>query len=239
MHVSLACRKIRVVPQGIFLSRQRFSEKASYFQEWECLWIFIFTQTEVILYLQWSGLNGTLITNRIITLLWISVILPFATLVGMKRKRWATELMKGLEEISVVGGWGLWACLDWTKGGEGWSCCSLQLPEEGKQRGRCWTILPVTRHVGTDWSWTKGDLDQTSRDLSSPRWWSNTGSGYLEKWSMFQIWQCLSAFGHCSLTTHFNFWSALNWSDSWTGWPRFFITEIISSILKSLKVNPD
>lgn len=41
------------------------------------------------------------------------------------------------------------------------------------------------------------------------------------------------------LTTHFNFWSALNWSDSWTGWPRFFITEIISSILKSLKVNPD
>lgn len=116
MHIPIACNKIRGAPQGIFLSRAFLKRHITFENDNFSECFFLPNLFHTILYLQWSGLNGTHITNRIITLLWISIILPFATLAGMKRRR-TTELMKGLEEISVVGGWGLRVCLDWRKEG--------------------------------------------------------------------------------------------------------------------------
>ncbi|KAK4824315.1 hypothetical protein QYF61_013060 [Mycteria americana] len=57
----------------------------------------------------------------------------------------------------------------------------------------------------------RGDLDWTLGSISLPRGWSNTGTGFLERWSMPQACQCLRGIWTMPLITHFNFWSALTW----------------------------
>jgi len=61
-------------------------------------------------------------------------------------------------------------------------------------------------------------LDLTSGSISLPREWSNPGTGFLERWSMPQACQCLTGIWTTPLIICFNFWSALNWSGSWTTW---------------------
>jgi len=53
-------------------------------------------------------------------------------------------------------------------------------------------------------------------NFSLPRWWSNPGIDFLERWSMPQACQCLRGIWTMPLTTGFNFWSALNLSGGGT-----------------------
>ncbi|KAK4824758.1 hypothetical protein QYF61_018492, partial [Mycteria americana] len=67
----------------------------------------------------------------------------------------------------------------------------------------------VTGHMGMVQSCASGGLDWTLGSISLPRGWSNTGTGFLERWSMPQACQCLRGIWTMPLTTCFNFWSAL------------------------------
>ncbi|KAK4827477.1 hypothetical protein QYF61_018713 [Mycteria americana] len=73
-----------------------------------------------------------------------------------------------------------------------------------------YTLYPVIGHMGMVKSCTRGGLDQTLGSIYLPRGWSNTGTGFLERWSMPQACQCLRGIWTMPLTTCFNFWSALN-----------------------------
>ena len=52
--------------------------------------------------------------------------------------------------------------------------------------------------------------------VSLPRGWSDTGTCFLDMWSMLQTCQCLRGIWIMPLTTSFSLWSALKWSGSWT-----------------------
>ncbi|KAK4824299.1 LOW QUALITY PROTEIN: hypothetical protein QYF61_013044 [Mycteria americana] len=68
-------------------------------------------------------------------------------------------------------------------------------------------VSDTTRGNGS--SCVRGDLDCTLGSISLPRGWSNTGTGFLERWSMPQACQCLRGIWTMPLITCFNFWSAL------------------------------
>ena len=55
-------------------------------------------------------------------------------------------------------------------------------------------------------------------DISLLRGRSNTGTGFLERWSMPQACQCLKGIWTMPLITFSNFLSALKWSGCWTRW---------------------
>jgi len=74
---------------------------------------------------------------------------------------------------------------------------------------------PVTGHVGMVQSCARGGWDWTLGSASLQREWSNTGTGFLERWSMSQACQCLRGVRTMPLITCFNFWSALKRSGSW------------------------
>ena len=61
---------------------------------------------------------------------------------------------QGWKARPVGSGWGLWAGPVWRKGGWGRCHCSLQLPEEGTGRGRCWALLPGVQWWDV-WEWFK------------------------------------------------------------------------------------
>ena len=63
---------------------------------------------------------------------------------------------------------------------------------------------PVTAHMGMVQSCIRGDLDGTLGSTSLLRGWSNTGTGFLETWSIPQAWQCLRGIWTMPLTTCFN-----------------------------------
>ena len=80
---------------------------------------------------------------------------------------------------------------------------------------------PVIGHVQMVQGCIRGDLDWTLGSVSLPRGWSNTGTGFLEGWSMPQACQCLRGIWTMPLITCFNFWSALNYLGSWTRWSLY------------------
>lgn len=47
------------------------------------------------------------------------------------------------------------------------------------------------------------------------RGWSNTGTGFQERWLMPHTCQCLTYIWTVPSIISFNFWSALKWSGSW------------------------
>jgi len=63
-------------------------------------------------------------------------------------------------------------------------------------------------------SCTRGGLDWTLGNISLPREWPNAEIGFLERWLMPQVCQCLRGIWTMPLITLFNFWSALMWSGS-------------------------
>jgi len=64
----------------------------------------------------------------------------------------------------------------------------------------------VTGHVGMFQSCIGEALDLTLGSISLLRGWSNTGTGFLEIWSMPQACQCLKGIWTMPLTTCFSFW---------------------------------
>ena len=54
--------------------------------------------------------------------------------------------------------------------------------------------------------------------VATTRVWSNSGTGFLERWAMPHACQCLRGILTMPLITCFNFWSALKSSGSWTRW---------------------
>ena len=128
---------------------------------------------------------------------------------------------RGWKECPVGSGWALWAYLVWRKGG--WGATSL--PSTASSGGEverevlsCSPWNPVIGHVGMVHSCTRGGSDLTLGSISLPRWWPNTGTGFLERWSMHHPYQCLRGIWTMPLTICFNFWSALKRSGSWTRW---------------------
>lgn len=85
--------------------------------------------------------------------------------------------------------------------------------------GRCRALLPssATAHEGTAQSCARGGLHWALGSLCLARGWSNTGTGFLERWSMLQACQCFRRVWTTPLTTCLNFRSALNGPGSWTG----------------------
>lgn len=134
---------------------------------------------------------------------------------------------------NICAGWGLWACPDWRKGVKGDLIAPCSFLRRRSREG----------DVGLFFLWY-GKWEQMkvgpgrfrSGDFSSPRWWSNTGAAFPEKWSKCQTCQCLRAFGLYILTF------GQHWIGQTVGLDdhcRFLMTEIIYFILKSLQVNPD
>ena len=77
---------------------------------------------------------------------------------------------------------------------------------------------PLIGYVGMVQSCLMGGLDQTLGSIPLLRGWSDTGTGFLERWSMPQACQCWRGIWTMPLTTCFDFWSALQLSGSWTRW---------------------
>lgn len=193
-----------------------------FYPNWSCP---VLTKVWTEWHLSWHPIMNS-------TLLWISFILPFATLVGTKRRRRATELMTGLGGISVLGE----------------DSGLVQIGEKGVKGDLIAPCIFLRRRsregdVGLFFLWY-GKWEQIkvgpgrfrSGDFSSPRWWSNTGAACPEKWSKCQTCQCLRAFGLYILTF------GQHWIGQTVGLDdhcRFLMTEIIYFILKSLQVNPD
>lgn len=65
----------------------------------------------------------------------------------------------GVESI-LQRGWGHLVVWSGQKEAERWPCCSLQLPEEMKWGGRCWSLLP-----GDAWSLLNGRTHGSSTEL--------------------------------------------------------------------------
>lgn len=88
-----------------------------------------------------------------------------------------------------------------------------------------WEVLitspwyPVTGCMGTVQSCFRGGSDLTLASISLLIRWSDTETGFPERWLMPQVCQC---FGHdiwtMPLIICFNFWSTLKWSGNWTRW---------------------
>ena len=137
-------------------------------------------------------------------------------------QRRATKLVKGLEDMSYEEWlrtlglfslekrslWGsLIALYSFLRRGSG---------EGGAERFSLGSRDPVTGRVGMAQSCIRGGLDWTLGSISLLRGWSNTETGFLERWSMPHPCQCLRGIWTMPLRTCFNFWSALKWSGSWT-----------------------
>ena len=75
---------------------------------------------------------------------------------------------------------------------------------------------PVTGCMGMVHSCARGGSHWTLGSISFPRGWSNTGTGFLERWSMAQACQCLRGIWTMLLITTCNFLSSLKWSGNWT-----------------------
>lgn len=81
-------------------------------------------------------------------------------------------------------------------------------PEEGEGRGRGWSLTheyPETGHMGMVQSCDRGGSDWTLGRISLLRKWSNTGTGFLERWWMTQTCQCLRGICRMPSITCFNF----------------------------------
>ena len=65
---------------------------------------------------------------------------------------------------------------------------------------------PVTGRAGTAQSCTRGGLEWTSGSICLPRGWSNTGTGFPERWSMPPACQCSRGIWTVPFRTCFNFW---------------------------------
>ena len=63
---------------------------------------------------------------------------------------------------------------------------------------------PVRGHMGMVQSCIRGDLDRTLGSTSLLKGWSNTGTGFLETWSIPQACQYLRGIWTMPLTTCFN-----------------------------------
>ena len=64
-------------------------------------------------------------------------------------------------------------------------------------------IQPLQSGATTDCC-TRGGLDWIFGSISLQRGWSNIGTGFLERWSMLQAWQCLKGIWTMLLITCFN-----------------------------------
>ena len=132
----------------------------------------------------------------------------------------------------------LWegACLVWRKGGWG----AIALLSAASWGGEVESKVPSSSpwdpvmgySVGVVQSCAKGGLGWTLGSFSLPRGWSKPGTGLLERCLTPQACQCLRGIWTMPLATGINFWSALNWSGSWTGWSLEVLSNWkVSSIL--------
>jgi len=119
------------------------------------------------------------------------------------QQRW----WKGLKDCPMKSSWGLSSCLAWRRGG--WGVTSLLSTaswggdmEREVLSSSSW--YPVTGCVGMVQSCTRGGLDWVSGRISLPRGWSDSGTGFLESWSMSQACQRLKGFRTMPLIICFN-----------------------------------
>ena len=63
---------------------------------------------------------------------------------------------------------------------------------------------PVIGCLGMAQSCIRGGLNWVLRSISLLSGWSNTGTGFLKRWSMLQASQCLRGIWTMPLTTHFS-----------------------------------
>lgn len=195
----------------------------------------IFTQTEVVLYLQRSRLNDTFLG----TLLWTAHCSEF--LLFCPLPLWL-EQREGEGQQSWWQGWEEYLC--WVAEDSG----LVQIGEKGvkgdliapciflRRRSREGDVWLFFLWYGKWEQFKVGPGRFRFGDFSSPRWWSNTGAACPEKWSKCQTCQFLRAFGLHILTF------GQHWIGQTVGLDdhcRFLMTEIIYFILKSLQVNPD
>ena len=128
----------------------------------------------------------------------------------------SSSLEAGLKACPVRRGWENWAvqCGEQEKR---WPHCSLQQPEEGKQRE-----VPTS----SSWEPTVGCLGkvQTFKErirlgirnfFFLPWGWSNTVTGFIERWLMPHAWQC-SRDIWAMPSAFLNILLALKWLGSWS-----------------------
>ena len=77
---------------------------------------------------------------------------------------------------------------------------------------------PVIWRMGAAQSCARGGSDRTLESFSLQKGWSNPGTGFLERQLMPHASQCWKGIWTMSFIACFSFWSALQWSGSWTGW---------------------
>lgn len=102
---------------------------------------------------------------------------------------------KGWKACPERSSWGLGASLLGEKETEEQPLCSWLLPKEGKQRGRCWSLLPGSQWKDV-WECLRAHQAKCRLDIRMhyfTRGWSNAGTGFLEWWSMPQGWQHLKS----------------------------------------------
>lgn len=98
--------------------------------------------------------------------------------------------------------------------------CSVQLPEEGKGRARCWSLLKslvsgVRVNHGNGSKLHPEKYQLVIRKDFLLKGWSNIVTVFLERWWMTQACQCSWT---VPVATCLGFWSALKQSSSWTRW---------------------
>ena len=96
-----------------------------------------------------------------------------------------------------------------------WPHCSLQLPGEGN--GKRIARFGSCKHEGNSTSCVMAGSDWTSGKKFLLGEWSNTVTGFLERWLIFPICHCSRGFWPMPSVISFNFCS--DRSGSWTHWP--------------------
>lgn len=87
----------------------------------------------------------------------------------------------------------------------------------GEEHARFFSMSSSDRTWGNGVKVHKGRF-WTLGKMSIPWKWSDNGTGFLVRSSMLHVCQCLRSIWITSLLIYLNFWLALKWSSSWTGW---------------------